>query len=81
MSDKELLIKTLNENNFDEIIFEYKSVRYYLSGWYLLEYEIEGKEMSFEYETIDELLNANDLHDNTNIKNADIKVLSVVLNP
>ena len=64
MNDKELLIKTLNDGNFDEITFEYDNIMYSIAGWYVLEYEIDGKEYSYGYETIEELLNAKDLYNN-----------------
>lgn len=52
------LVRELKRNNFHDANFIYNGIKYYFSGWWLLEWEENGEEKYLDFETKEEFLSA-----------------------
>lgn len=48
----------LKRDNFEDADFTYSGIKYYFSGWWLLEWEENGEEKHLEFDTKEEFLAA-----------------------
>ena len=68
MKDIYYLVKEIENGNIDSITFKYNNVLYFISTPLYLGYKYNGKNNIYEFDTIDELINAKVLHDGKSIK-------------
>jgi len=68
MKDIYYLVNEIEDGNIDSITFKYNNVLYYISTPLYLGYKYNGKNNIYEFDTIEELINAKVLHDGKSIK-------------
>lgn len=76
MKDIQYLVKEIENGNIDSITFKYNNVLYFISIPLYLGYKYNGKNYIYNFDTIDELMNAKVLHDGKSIK--EIKKINII---
>ena len=51
-------ILEIKRDDFEDADFTYNGIKYYFSGWWLLEWEENGEEQRLEFDTKEEFLSA-----------------------
>jgi len=76
MKDICYLVNEMENGNIDSITFKYNKILYFISIPLYLGYKYDGKNYIYNFDTIDELINAKVLHDGKSIK--EVKMINIV---
>ena len=76
MKDIYYLVNEIENGNIDNITFKYNNVLYYISTPLYLGYKYNGKNHIYEFDTIEELMDAKVLHDGKSIK--EVKKINII---
>ncbi len=76
MKDIYYLVKEIENGNLDSITFKYDNVLYFISTPLYFGYKYNGKNNIYEFDTIEELINAKVLHDGKGIK--EVKKINII---
>ena len=76
MKDIYYLVNEIENGSIDSIKFKYNNVLYFISTPLYLGYKYNGKNNIYDFDTIDELINAKVLHDGKSIK--ELKKINII---
>ena len=76
MKDIYLLMQEIENGELDSITFKYNKVNYYISSPLYIGYQYNGKKYIYDFDTVEELINAKVLHDGKSIK--EVKIIDII---